>query len=88
MTSSAPGNYGLWDQLAVLEWISKNILQFGGDPKRVTAFGSGAGAASVGILMLSEQTEGIRFGNISRGTTINDCVYEECSEFACSCRVN
>ncbi|CAK8682739.1 unnamed protein product [Clavelina lepadiformis] len=52
-----PGNYGLWDQLQAVKWVTRNIGQFQGDEKRITAFGSGAGAASIGILMLSKQTE-------------------------------
>ena len=53
LDDNAPGNFGLWDQIEVLRWIERNIWNFGGDPRRVTAFGSGAGAASIGILMLS-----------------------------------
>ena len=50
------GNYGLWDQILLLDWVQKYIHEFGGDPATVTAFGSGAGAASVGLLMLSVYT--------------------------------
>ena len=47
--SSAPGNYGLHDQLADLKWIKKHIAQFEGDPDSVTI----SGGASVNYLMLS-----------------------------------
>lgn len=40
------GNYGLHDQRQALEWISRFISGFGGDPENVTIQGSSAGGAS------------------------------------------
>ncbi|KAM9440912.1 neuroligin-3b [Clarias gariepinus] len=56
---AAKGNYGLLDQIQALRWINKNIGYFGGDPGRVTVFGSGIGASCVSLLTLSHHSEGL-----------------------------
>ncbi|PRD36346.1 UNVERIFIED_CONTAM: Neuroligin-2 [Trichonephila clavipes] len=55
---SSRGNYGIMDQVAALHWIQENIAEFGGDPKNVTIFGHGHGAACVNLLMLTPLTRG------------------------------
>ena len=47
----ASGCEGLLDQIAAIEWVRRNIRNFGGDPENVTVFGESAGAMSIGCLM-------------------------------------
>jgi para-nitrobenzyl esterase len=53
------GNWGMRDQVAVLEWVQREIGAFGGDPGRVTAGGQSAGAASVADLLVCPAAEGL-----------------------------
>ncbi|NQX11570.1 carboxylesterase family protein [Microbacteriaceae bacterium VKM Ac-2855] len=50
-TPGRPANLGLLDQLAAFRWVRRNIAAFGGDPRRITAFGQSAGADAIAKLM-------------------------------------
>ncbi len=56
---NSSGNYGLLDQIAAMQWVQRNIGQFGGDPSRVTIFGQSAGGESILIHLISPQSKGL-----------------------------
>ncbi|WP_080059216.1 carboxylesterase/lipase family protein [Spirosoma aerolatum] len=53
------GNYGLLDQIAALQWVHRNIVQFGGNPAQVTIFGESAGGFAVGALLACPLAKGL-----------------------------
>ncbi|XP_049517496.1 acetylcholinesterase [Dermacentor silvarum] len=57
--TTAPGNLALWDQLAALQWVKRNIRVFGGDPGRVTVFGESSGAMLLHGHVLSPHSRGL-----------------------------
>lgn len=57
--AALPGNYGVKDQLAALEWIHRNIAAFGGDPENVTFFGQSGGASSVSNMCALPASRGL-----------------------------
>eukprot|EP00090_Calanus_glacialis_P005735 TRINITY_DN14441_c0_g1_i1.p1 TRINITY_DN14441_c0_g1~~TRINITY_DN14441_c0_g1_i1.p1 ORF type:complete len:825 (-),score=167.83 TRINITY_DN14441_c0_g1_i1:160-2634(-) len=64
-SSAAYSNLGLRDQVAGIEWISQNIMAFGGDPTRVTLFGSEAGAVSA-----SYHLQNVHVSNLIQGVIL------------------
>jgi para-nitrobenzyl esterase len=55
----ASGNYAHLDQIAVLQWIHKNIQKFGGDPNKVTIMGQSSGSIDICFLQASPLTRGL-----------------------------
>ncbi|MDP6675794.1 MAG: carboxylesterase family protein, partial [Gammaproteobacteria bacterium] len=63
-------NYGVFDQIAALEWVQRNISAFGGNPDDVTIFGHSAGGVSVNFLMITPQSKGLFHKAIAQGSAI------------------
>ncbi|XP_052820049.1 liver carboxylesterase 1F-like [Mya arenaria] len=59
MDQNAKGNYGLWDQRLVFQWVKKHIHAFGGDPNRITIIGQSAGAVSCSKHAMSEMNRNL-----------------------------
>ena len=54
-----PTNLGLRDMLFALQWVQRNIAEFGGDPSNVTVFGESAGAMAIADLVASPLAQGL-----------------------------
>ncbi|XP_054719052.1 acetylcholinesterase-1-like [Uloborus diversus] len=63
-TEDAPGNIGIWDSLAGLQWVKDNIRAFGGNPNKITLAGESAGAVTAGLLSVSPLARGLYVGQI------------------------
>ena len=55
----AGGNFAVQDWVAALQWVSRNIRAFGGDPGNVTIFGQSAGATAVRALLSTPAARGL-----------------------------
>jgi para-nitrobenzyl esterase len=67
----APANRGVLDQIAALEWVQRNITQFGGDPGRVTIAGQSAGGGSVLSLMSAPAADDLFAAAISQSGAVS-----------------
>ncbi len=55
----ASGNCGMFDLVAALKWVKRNIAAFGGAPDKVTIAGESAGSEAVSALMASPLAKGL-----------------------------
>ena len=69
------GNYGQLDQVAALEWVKRNIEQFGGDPHRVTVAGASSGSLDICNLLASPLAAGLMDGVILQSGVCVDSIF-------------
>ncbi|XP_072937099.1 neuroligin-3-like isoform X2 [Epargyreus clarus] len=56
---SLAGGAAMLDVAAALAWVKRNIAAFGGDPKRLTLAGHGAGASLANAILMLPATKGL-----------------------------
>jgi len=73
------GNYGLLDQIAALDWVRRNIRNFGGDPAHVTILGQSSGSEDVCHLLASPLAAGLFHRAILESGVCMDSLYSALS---------
>ena len=77
------GNVGYLDQVAALQWLQKDIKNFGGDSNNVTVFGESAGGASVYAHMGNPRSAGLFHKAIIESGVLGEfCTMEEATTAA------
>ena len=74
------GNYASLDQIAMLNWLNRNIAAFGGDPSRVFLFGTSAGGGNICALMTSPMTKGLFHGAAMQSSVPAACELQTLAE--------
>ena len=67
------GNYGSLDQIEMLQWVHRNIRNFGGDPARVFLFGTSAGGGNICALMTTPLAQGLFQGVAMESSVPTGC---------------
>jgi len=73
-------NVGMLDIVKALEWINKNIENFGGNPSDVTIFGESGGGGKVGTLMCMPAAKGLFHRAIIQSGTLLNVMTKEKSQ--------
>jgi para-nitrobenzyl esterase len=69
------GNYAALDQQFALNWVKRNIANFGGDPYKVTIAGESGGGQAVCILLASPPAAGLFQRAITESAPCQDQYY-------------
>ncbi|XP_015595174.2 carboxylesterase 1D [Cephus cinctus] len=69
-TKELPGNNAMFDMTLAINWVRNYIEYFGGNPKKIIAFGHGTGASSAIMLSLSKLTKNFFTGLIAMSGSI------------------
>lgn len=73
-------NVGMLDIVKALEWVKKNIDQFGGNPADVTIVGESGGGGKVGTLMCMPAAKGLFHKAIIQSGTLLNTMTKETSQ--------
>ena len=80
------GSVGMQDLVASLQWVSRNVAAFGGDPGRVLIFGQSGGGAKVSHLLAMPQAQGLfHSAGVMSGSRLVAMTREAAAEPATDC---
>ena len=71
---------GVMDMVKALEWVNKNIEQFGGDPNNVTIFGQSGGGGKVNILLATPSAKGLFHKGVVQSGSIMSITEKEAAQ--------